>query len=179
MSISARDWQSVLQSVLSWAVNRTLPNLSSWQLTPTTVNQTARLWKAQPIHLDGSFSKGSWPPLDALRSKLLRALLHWRLSKTYYSLESVREVLIMFPGLIWSESKDFMICGFGGSVNGENFPQTNANRIGESMKWGWQEGWQRGYGSDFLSGEYALPNNLADSELFSWGRFSRRHLLPR
>lgn len=76
LSRVGNNLQSVFQSVLLWTVNKTFPNLGSWQLDPTTIgNQTAGLWKAQPIHLGSPFSKGLWPPLETLSSKPLLALL--------------------------------------------------------------------------------------------------------
>lgn len=66
LSRVGNNLQSVFQSVLLWAVNKSFPNLGSWQLNPTTTgNQTAGLWKAQPIHLDRPYSKGPsllWRP---------------------------------------------------------------------------------------------------------------------
>ena len=76
LSRVSSNLQSVFQIVLLWAVNKTFPNLGSWQLDPTTIgNQTAGLWKAQPIHLGSPFFKGLWPPLETLSSKPFLTLL--------------------------------------------------------------------------------------------------------
>lgn len=59
LSSVGNNLPSIFQSVLLGTISKTFPNLVSWQLnSTTTANQTAKLWKAQPTHLDRPFSKG-------------------------------------------------------------------------------------------------------------------------
>lgn len=107
LSRVSSDLQSVFQSVLLRAVNKTFPNLGSWQLDPTTIgNQTAGLWKAQPIHLGSPFFKGHWPPLETLSSKPLLALMcPKRLLRNQDYFENTWVVLITLsrPCLEWEQ----------------------------------------------------------------------------